>query len=45
MSATNTHHATAAHSDATTKAVASKELGVFDGHGRAQIGATKTKTE
>jgi hypothetical protein len=44
MPATNTHHASAAHSDAMTRAMASKELGGFDGHGRAQIGATETKT-
>jgi hypothetical protein len=33
MPAINTHHATAAHSDAMTKAVASKELSGFDGLG------------
>jgi hypothetical protein len=44
MPATNTHHASAAHNDAMTRAMASKELGGFDGHGRAQIGATETKT-
>ncbi|AQK69525.1 14-3-3-like protein GF14 omega [Zea mays] len=44
MPATNTHHASAAHSDATTRAMANKELGRFDGHRRAQIGATETKT-
>ena len=33
MLATNTHHATAAHSDAMTKVVASKELSGFDGLG------------
>jgi hypothetical protein len=40
MPETNTHHATAMHSDVTTRVVASKELGGFDGLGRAQIGAT-----
>jgi hypothetical protein len=44
MPATDTHHASAAHSDVTTRAMTSKELGGFDGHGRAQIGATETKT-
>lgn len=44
MPAINTHHASAAHSDAMTRAMASKELDGFDGHGRAQIGATETKT-
>jgi hypothetical protein len=44
MPATNTHHASVAHSDETTRAMASKELGRFDGHGRAQISATETKT-
>jgi hypothetical protein len=43
--ATKTHHASATHNDATTKAMTSKELGGFDGHGRAQIGAKQTKAE
>jgi hypothetical protein len=41
--ATKTHHASAAHNDATTKAMTSKELGGFNGHERAQIGAIEMK--